>query len=148
MFKNTSKNAVLGSAIAILATTVLAPIAVQAGNSWAGPERSGSCYIPNRQTSFNCQFGLYRLVTGAKQIGGFYVNPKHQSGKNGTIPIQYRINGGQWISKRLTLNSTSANYIDFGNGVRSFDFRFQRPESDELGGGSTINFKMNFDLDR
>lgn len=147
MFRNTSKNVVLGSTIAILATTVLAPIAVQAGNSWAKPEKKGSCYIPNRQTTFNCYFGPYTLKPGERQIGGFYVNPRHQSGKNGTIPIQYRINGGQWISRRLTLNSTSANYIDFGNGVRSFDFQFQRPESEELGGGSKIDFTMNYELD-
>lgn len=148
MFRNTSKVTLFGSTLAIIATTVFAPIAVQAGNSWAGSEKGGSCYIPNRQTSFNCKFGPYRLVTNAKQIGGFYVNPRHQSGKNGTIPIEYRINGGQWISRRLTLNSTSANYIDFGNGVKSFEFQIKRPESEELGGGSKIDFKMNYDLDR
>jgi hypothetical protein len=148
MFRNTSKVAVLGGTFAILATTMSIPVAVQAGNWWAGPERSGSCYIPNRQTSFDCQFGSYRVVSGARQIGGFYVNPRHQSGKNGSIPIEYRTNGGQWISRQLTLNSTSANYIDFGNGVKSFDFRFKRPESEELGGGTTTYFRMNYDLDR
>ncbi len=148
MFRNTSKVAVLGGTLTILATIMSIPVAVQAGNWWAGPERSGSCYIPNRQASFNCKFGPYRLVTCDKKICGFYVNPRHQSCKNGTIPIEYRINGGQWISRRLTLNSTSANYIDFGNGVRSFEFRFKRPESEELGGGSTTSFKMNYDLDR
>jgi hypothetical protein len=148
MFRNTSKVAVLGGTLTILATIMSIPVAVQAGNWWAGAERSDSCYIPNRQTSFNCQFGSYRVVSGARQIGGFYVNPRHQSGKNGSIPIEYRINGGRWISRQLTLNSTSANYIDFGNGVKSFDFRFKRPESEELGGGTTTYFRMNYDLDR
>jgi len=117
-------------------------------NWWAGSERSGSCYIPNRQTSFNCQFGSYRVVNRARQIGGFYVNPTHQFRGNGTIPMQYRINGGGWINRNLTLNATSGNYIDFGNGVSSFDFRILRPASDSLGGGSTTSFKFNYDLDR
>ncbi|HLO85669.1 MAG TPA: hypothetical protein VK203_11785 [Nostocaceae cyanobacterium] len=132
---------------AILMGTVSFPLSAFA-NWWAGSERSGSCYIPNRQTNFTCQFGTYRVVNGARQIGGFYVNPRHQSGSNGDIPIQYRINGGSWINRTLKLNSTSANYIDFGNGVTSFDFRFLRPSSENLGGGSTTYFKFNYDLDR
>lgn len=117
-------------------------------NWWAGSERSGSCYIPNPQTNFSCQFGTYRVVNGARQIGGFYVNPRHQSGSSGNIPIQYRINGGSWINRTLTLNSTSANYIDFGNNVNSFDFRFLRPSDGRLGNASTTYFKFNYDLDR
>jgi len=121
-------------------------------NEWAGNERSGSCNIPNnRQTTFNCQYGPYRLPTrsGARQISGFYVNPRNQSGRGGTIPIEYRINGGgNWVRRSVVLNSTTANYINFGNGVLSFEFKFLRPNSEEGWDGTTTNFTFNYDLDR
>lgn len=144
--KKIAKFATLAGVSAMTVTTLFPNLAL--ANLWAGNEKGGSCYIPNRQTSFNCQFGPYRTEKGAKQIGGFYVNPRHQFGKNGTIPIEYRVNGGGWRSRQLVLNSTNANYIDFGNGVQNFEFRFLRPASDELGGGSTTYFRMNYDLDR
>jgi len=144
--KKIAKFATIAGVSAMTVTTLFPNLAL--ANLWAGNEKGGSCYIPNRQTSFNCQFGPYRTEKDAKQIGGFYVNPRHQFGKGGTIPFEYKVNGGGWQSRRLVLNSTSANYIDFGNGVQNFEFRFRRPESDELGGGSTINFRMNYDLDR
>jgi len=130
-----------------LSSVALTPPSAYA-NWWSGGERSGSCYIPNRQTNFNCQFGTYRPVNGARQIGGFYINPRHQFGTPGTIPIQFRVNGGGWNTRYLTLNATSGNYIDFGEGVRSFDYRFLRPQSEALGGGTSINFRFNYDLDR
>ena len=52
------------------------------------------------------------------------------------------------MNGQITLNQTSGNYIDFGNGVQNFDFRFLRPADDSLGGGSTIKFNFNYDLDR
>jgi hypothetical protein len=137
---------VLSASIAISILNVIARPAL--ANSWAGDERSGECYIPNRQTSFTCQFGSYGKGREARQIGGFYINPTHQFGGSGSIPIQYRINGGGWRDAQVTLNQTSGNYIDFGDGVDNFDFRFVRPTQDSLGGGSTIKFKFNYDLDR
>jgi hypothetical protein len=136
----------LSASIAISILNVIARPAL--AQLWAGKEKSGSCYIPNRQTNFDCKFGSYVTVKGARQIAGFYIIPKHQSGAPGRIPIQYRINGGAWIDQQLTLNQIDGNYIDFGNGVQRFDFRFLRPAQDSLGGGSTINFKFNYDLDR
>jgi hypothetical protein len=139
------------SMTAVLVGSVSFPSSAFA-NWWAGSERSGSCYIPNRQKNFSCKFptsGTYRVVNGARQIGGFYVNPRHQFGSSGDMPIEYRINqGGNWIPRTLKLNLTSANYIDFGNGVNSFEFRFLRPSSESLGGGTTTYFKFNYDLDR
>lgn len=153
MRKNNSKVAFLGGMLAILASTISIPVAVQAGNWWAGPERSGSCYMSRRDVPFNCQFGSYTRVSGARQIGGFYVNPTNNPtnnvGQTGKIPLEYRINGGGWQRTEITMNATSGNYIDFGNGVRSFDFRFIRPDRGPLNGGNgTIYFKMNYDLDR
>jgi hypothetical protein len=143
------KKIIAGVLSASIAISILNVIAKPALARWAGDERSGSCYIPNRQTNFNCQFGSYKTVNGARQIGGFYINPRHQFGTSGRIPIQYRINGGGWIDAQLTLNvTTGGNYINFGNGVQSFDFRFLRPAQDSLGGGSTIYFKFNYELDR
>ncbi len=137
----------IASGVALATVATMSPSPAHA-NWWAGNERSGSCYIPNRQTNFTYQFGTYRVVNGARQIGGFYINPRHQFGGGGTIPIQYRVNGGGWINRNLVLNDTSRNYIDFGNGVKSFDFRFLRPSAESLGGGSTTSFKFNYDLDR
>ncbi|HBE17467.1 MAG TPA: hypothetical protein DDW51_07595 [Cyanobacteria bacterium UBA11367] len=132
---------------ATLIGTVSFPSSASA-NWWAGSERSGSCTIPNRQTSFNCRYGPYRVVNGASQIGGFYVNPRERYGNNGTIPIEYRINGGGWVRRDLVLNSTSENYIDFGNGVRYFEFRFLRPESVDQRNDNSITYTFNYDLDR
>lgn len=148
MFVQTSKAVILGGAAAILATTVVMPSIAQAGNVWANSEKNGSCYIPNRQTNFRCQFGSYYKDSKVRQIGGFYVNPTNNVGVNGTIPFEYRINGGSWISRPITMNSTSGNYIDFGDGVSSFDFRFSRPSGALGDGGATIFFKMNYDLDQ
>jgi len=136
--------------LALLSTFLLsslAPAAV-AGNWWAGPERRGSCYIPNRQTSYRCRFGRYRRVSGARQIGGFYLNPTNNLGYTGPVVLEYRTNGGDWQQRTLTMNATSGNYINFGYGVTSFDYRFPRPQSSLLGdGGGTIYFRMNYDLD-
>lgn len=137
----------VATAASLAAVATMSPAPAHA-NWWAGNERSGSCTIPNRQTNFDCQFGTYKVVKGARQIGGFYINPRHQFGGKGTIPMQYRVNGGNWINRNLVLNDTSRNYIDFGNGVKSFDFRILRPSSEDLGGGSTTYFKFNYDLDR
>jgi hypothetical protein len=117
-------------------------------NSWAGSEKSGSCYIPGRTMSFDCIFGPYGIVDGARQIGGFYVNPRHESGADGTVRIAYQVNGGEWVRRDLVLNSTSDNYVDFGDGVSSFKFKFLRPSSMDLEGGTTTNFTFNYDLDR
>jgi hypothetical protein len=137
---------VLSASMAISILNVIAKPALAIW--WAGNEKSGQCYIPNRQTTFTCQFGAYGKGREGRQIGGFYINPRHQFGGSGTIPIQYRINGGGWINARVTLNATSGNYINFGNGVDNFDFRLVRPVQDSLGGGSTMYFKFNYDLDR
>lgn len=143
------KKIIAGVLSVSIATSILNVIARPAlAQWWAGNEKSGSCFIPARQTNFDCKFGPYKTVNGARQIGGFYINPRHQSGAAGKIPIQYRVNGGAWIDRQLTLNETTGNYIDFGKGVQNFDFRFLRPAQDSLGGGSTINFKFNYDLDR
>jgi hypothetical protein len=140
----------LSASIAVSLLNVIARPAL--ANLWAGAEKTGECMIPNRQTTFTCQFGSYfyqtKEVSNARQIGGFYINPKHQFGGNGVIPIQYRVNGGNWMNAQVTLNQTNGNYIDFGDGVKSFDFRILRPADDSLGGGSTIYFKFNYDLDR
>lgn len=117
-------------------------------NEWAGGERSGSCYIPSKTKSWDCRFGPYTPVKGARSIGGFYINPIHESRKSGDMPIEYRINGGEWIRRDLKLNSTNKNYIDFGKGVKSFEYRFLFPYQMEFGGGSTTTFKFNYDLDR
>jgi hypothetical protein len=99
-------------------------------------------------TPFSCQYGSYGKGN-ARQIGGFYVNPTNNVGHTGTIPLEYRVNGGQWIRRNITMNATSGNYIDFGNGVSSFDFRFPRPDRSPLRDGiGTISFKFNYDLDR
>jgi hypothetical protein len=143
------KKILAGILSASIAISILNVIAKPALARWAGDEKWGACTIPNRQRNFTCQYGPYRTVNGARQIGGFYINPRHEFGTPGRIPIQYRINGGPWIDAQLTLNvTTGGNYINFGNGVQSFDFRFLRPTQDSLGGGSTIQFKFNYELDR
>lgn len=149
MRKNNSKVAFIGGMLAILASTISIPVAVQAGNWWAGPERRGSCYMPYLTRSFTCKFGSYKRVSGARQIGGFYVNPTNNVGQTGKIPLEYRINRGGWQRTEITMNATSGNYIDFGNGVRRFDFRFIRPDRGPLSSREgTIYFTMNYDLDR
>ena len=143
-----SKITIFSGVCAVLSGIFLTPMPVLA-NWWAGSERTGSCYIPNMQTSFNCQFGTYRTVSGARQIGGFYVNPTNNVGHTHPIPLEYRVNGGQWTRVSLRMNATSGNYIDFGNGVQSFDYRFPRPDNSPLRvGGGTIFFRFNYDLDR
>ena len=133
-------------------------------NEWAMSERRGTCLIPNRQTNFECKFprsrqgypngqDTYNVVNGAREISGFYVNPWHQigdrrTGASGTIPMQYRMNGGAWINRNLNLNSTNSNYISLPSGVRSLEFQILRPTRDELGAGSTIVFTTNYDLRR
>ena len=148
-----SRLAVLGGTLAIVATALSIPVAVLADNWWAGSEKSGDCWIPNRQTSYDqCQYprngGSYERVQGARQIGGFYVNPT-VDGYSGKIPLEYRINGGGWRRTEITLSARSGNYIDFGNGVNNFNFRFPRSDNSPLNaGGYRINFTFNYDLDR
>lgn len=149
MLRKITRVTILQSAIAALTIATSLPLAAQASNWWAGPERSGECYIPNMQTSFRCQFGPYRRVQGARQIGGFYINPTNRVGQTGRIPLEYRVNGGNWVPAFITMNATRGNYIDFGNGVHSFEYRFPRPQNGPLrAGGGTIYFRMNYDLDR
>jgi len=46
------------------------------------------------------------------------------------------------------MGQTGGNYIDFGNGVSSFEFLFPYSVRTPLGTGeSQINFTMNYDLD-
>ena len=143
------KKFIVGLLSASMAVSILNVIARPAlANLWAGDEKGYSCFIPNRQTNFDCQYGSFPTVNNARQIGGFYINAKHQFGGGGVIPIQYRVNGGNWMNAQVTLNQNNGNYIDFGDGVQSFDFRLLRPADDSLGGGSTIFFKFNYDLDR
>ena len=147
----TSKIAALGGTVAVLVASLSIPVVVLA-NNWAGLERKGDCYVPNPQTSYDkCEFprngGAYERVNGARQIGGFYVNPT-VDGYSGKIPLEYRVNGGGWTRTEITLNVTSGNYIDFGDGVNNFNFRFPRPDKGPLyGGGYAMTFRFNYDLD-
>ncbi|WP_293153427.1 MULTISPECIES: hypothetical protein [unclassified Microcoleus] len=144
MSKSTTKITVLGATFSILATLVSFPL-VALANNWAGPERRGSCFIPRAEFSFECKFGPYN---SDKQIGGFYVNPEQTAGYTGPMPFRYRVNGGNWQETVLIMGRTGSNYIDFGNGVSSFEFLFPRSVRTPLGTGeSTINFTMNYDLD-
>lgn len=149
MSRKSSKLAALGGALAILATPLSIPVAVQAGNWWAGAERSGSCTMAAYD---GCVFprnsNAYQTVGGARQIGGFYVNPTNNVNYTGKIPLEYRVNGGQWLRTEITMNATSGNYIDFGNGVKNFNFRFPRPSGAVGDKKAIIYFKFNYDLDR
>lgn len=148
MSKAISRLAILAGLSAVLSSFLSAPALA---NWWErNKEREGSCYIPNMQTSFHCNFGPYRTIPGARQIGGFYVNPRNDVDHSTPIPLEYRLNGtGQWTRVFIQMNATSGNYIDFGDGVQSFEYRFPRPDQGPLrGGGGTIHFTFNYDLDR
>ena len=147
MSQNTAKITILGATFSILAALMSVPL-VALANNWAGPERRGSCFIPRAEFSFECKFGPYNTVSGAKQIGGFYVNADQTAGYTGPMPILYRVNGGNWQETVLIMGRSGSNYIDFGNGVSSFEFLFPRSVRTPLGTGeSQINFTMNYDLD-
>ena len=147
MSKNTAKYTILGATFSILAILMSVPI-VALANNWAGPERRGSCFIPRAELSFECKFGPYNTVSGAKQIGGFYVNAEQTAGYSGPMPFRYRVNGGNWQETVLIMGRSGSNYIDFSNGVSSFEFLFPRSVRTPLGTGeSQINFTMNYDLD-
>lgn len=144
------KSALWVSLLSAVLVSAITPVA-SANNRWAGDERSGSCFFPNYQTRFGgCEFGAYRKPSGARQIGGFYVNPTADTSYTGYVLLQYRTNNGDWQDRRLELNATSGNYIDFGDGVNSFSYRFPHREQPSAigGGGITVSFRMNYDLDR
>ena len=147
MPQNTAKITILGATFSMLAALMSFPL-VALANNWAGPERRGSCFIPRAERSFECKFGPYNTVAGAKQIGGFYVNAEQTASYTGPMPLRYRVNGGDWREAVLMMGRTGGNYIDFGNGVSSFEFLFPYSVRTPLGTGeSQINFTMNYDLD-
>ncbi len=147
MSQQTAKITILGATFSILAALMSFPL-VALANNWAGPETRWSCFIPRAEYSFECKFGPFNTVSGAKQIGGFYVNAEQTAGYTGPMPFRYRVNGGNWQETVLIMGRSGSNYIDFGNGVSSFEFLFPRSVRTPLGTGeSTIKFTMNYDLD-